>query len=86
MEYLDPGAVKQNLGWESVIEALKQMFTEGCETPLRHNHSMKVPGQSDSTMLIMPAWAPGKFSGIKVLNIYPDNADKGIPGIHGVFY
>lgn len=85
MEYINAEAVKENLNWESVITSLREMFAEGCETPLRHHHSMEVPGQSDGTMLIMPAWAPGKYSGIKVLNIYPDNADKGIPGIHGVF-
>ena len=39
------------------------------------------------TVLIMPAWTTGErgLLGIKVVNIYPGNATRGLPGLHATY-
>ena len=34
-------------------------------------------------MLLMPAWLPGRYAGLKLVNVYPDNSKKGLPTIMG---
>ncbi|MEP2454645.1 ornithine cyclodeaminase family protein, partial [Roseibium sp.] len=35
----------------------------------------------DATMLLMPAWVPGAFAGVKIVNVMPGNSDRGLPAI-----
>ncbi len=69
------------LPWPKLIEALKQQFREGCEVPDRHHHAMHVPGEVDATMLLMPAWQPGSRIGVKIVNVFPSNAQLKLPSI-----
>ncbi|AUQ60723.1 putative ornithine cyclodeaminase/mu-crystallin family protein (plasmid) [Phaeobacter inhibens] len=69
------------LTWPELIEAIRLQFKNGCEVPERHHHTIKTPGQSDATMLLMPAWQPGNRIGIKLVNVFPDNTQKGLPSI-----
>ena len=48
------------------------------------------PAQGDSdpgffTSLIMPAWLPGRYYGVKTINIAPGNARRGLPGLHASY-
>ena len=43
------------------------------------------PGAAGLTSLIMPAWLPGRFYGIKTVNIAPGNAALGLPGLHSSY-
>jgi len=83
MHYIDGDTVGRNLGWQDIVEALRKMFAEGCEAPPRHHHGMDIPGQQQATLLLMPAWLPGKYVGLKQLNVYPDNSKRGLPTITG---
>ncbi len=85
MEYFDSSTVKKHLPWSELVEALRQMFATGCEAPVRHHHPMDVPGREQATMLIMPAWLPGNYAGLKVVNVYPDNSERGLPTISGTY-
>ncbi|MFM9899708.1 MAG: ornithine cyclodeaminase family protein, partial [Polaromonas sp.] len=38
-----------------------------------------------NTVLIMPAWQPGKFMGIKTVNIFPGNSARGLPGLFSTY-
>lgn len=69
-----------------LVEALRSMFREGCEVPLRHAHAIDNgdPGSS-GTFLLMPAWQPGKKLGLKTVSIYPGNRDRGLPGLHSTY-
>lgn len=80
MRHFDAEATRAALPFPALIEALRQMFIEGCEVPQRHQHSV---GQ-DLTLLIMPAWQRGgknPLLGIKTVSIAPGNADRGLPGL-----
>jgi ornithine cyclodeaminase len=43
------------------------------------------PGGAKLTSLIMPAWLPGRYYGIKTINIAPGNAARGLPGLHASY-
>src|SRR5258708_18527567 len=73
------------LDFPSLIEALRQMFRAGGETPARHRHSIPVPGGGDASLLLMPAWQAGRHIGVKVLTIFPDNAALQKPSLTGAY-
>jgi ornithine cyclodeaminase len=83
MNYFDAEVIQKNLGWKDCVEALRRMFAQGCEAPVRHHHNVEVPGQQEGTMLLMPAWLPGKYMGLKLVNVFPDNPSKNLPTIMG---
>ena len=82
---LDAGEVRRLLDWDSTIAALEAMFRAGCEMPVRHHHTVKVPGAADATHLLMPAWSEGGYLGVKVVNVFPGNARANLPAVAGVY-
>lgn len=82
---LDADAVRATLDWPSMIAALGAMFRDGCTMPTRHHHTVHVPGTAAATLLLMPAWSEGGYLGVKVVNVFPDNAKHGLPAVTGVY-
>ena len=78
---IDAEAVREALAWKSLVEALRELFRKGCEAPVRHHHDVMVPGEPDATLLLMPAWVSGEYLGVKVANVFPGNAGRGMPAI-----
>jgi len=78
---LDAEQVKNALPWQALVDALNTMFINGCEMPLRHHHSIAVPGEEDATLLIMPAWTSGHYLGVKMANVFPSNRKQQLPSI-----
>lgn len=85
MHVLGPSEVKAALDFDALIEALRQTFRSGCEVPLRHHHTVPVPGGSDAALFLMPAWQIGRHIGIKLVTVFPDNAEKSIPSVMGAY-
>lgn len=86
MHILDPHQTACHLPFDSLIQAIDAMFIEGCNVPLRQNHTIECgPDQSAGTLLVMPAWQTGKYIGIKTVSIFPSNTACGLPGLHSVF-
>jgi ornithine cyclodeaminase/alanine dehydrogenase-like protein (mu-crystallin family) len=85
MLMLDELQTRDALGWPALVEAIASMFRSGCVMPIRHHHQMEVPGESDATLLLMPAWQPGTYSGVKVLSLFPDNTMRSLPAIFGTY-
>ncbi|WP_439528585.1 ornithine cyclodeaminase family protein [Pannonibacter sp.] len=73
------------LPYKALVEALREMFRAGCEMPVRHHHTMGVPGEPDATLLLMPAWTPGQYLGVKLVTVMPGNATRGLPSISGQY-
>ncbi|MCV0426686.1 MAG: ornithine cyclodeaminase family protein, partial [Roseibium sp.] len=69
------------LAFPDLIDALADIFRSGCVMPTRHHHDVEIPGEPDGTMLLMPAWVPGGFSGVKVANVVPGNSERGLPAV-----
>lgn len=85
MLILDPNQTRQALPWDALIAALAAMFKTGCVMPVRHHHSVAVPGEADATLLLMPAWQPGAYVGVKLVSVFPDNHLRSLPAIHGSY-
>lgn len=83
---MDAAAVRAALDWPSLIDALDAMFRDGCEAPTRHHHEVARDGQPDATLLLMPAWGKGAGAiGVKLVTVFPGNADRGLPAIAGSY-
>ena len=80
MRLVDAETTRRHLGFAPLIEALRQMFNEGCEVPLRHTHSV-----GEGTLLLMPAWRAGQRLGLKTVTIFPGNSALGQPGLHSIY-
>ena len=81
MKQFDRDATARRLDFPSLIAALERRFVEGCEVPARHVHAV-----GDAlTALVMPAWQPGRYFGLKVVNVAPGNAARGLPGLFATY-
>lgn len=85
MRILGPSEVIDALDFPSLVESLRQMFRTGAEMPARHHHTVPVPGGSDGTLLLMPAWQAGRHIGIKMVTVFPDNAAAQMPSVMGAY-
>lgn len=85
MLVLNEEQTRTALAWPALIEAIASMFTGDCVMPVRHHHDMEVPGESDATLLLMPAWLPGHYMGVKMVSVFPDNATRALPAIFGTY-
>jgi len=86
MIVIDAAATRQALPFDRLVEALRAQFADdSCVVPARHVHEIASPGGTPVTSLIMPAWQPGRYYGVKVVNIAPGNAARGLPGLHASY-
>jgi len=86
MRFIDAQATRDALPFDRLIPALRDLFATGCEVPLRHTHVLAdEQGGTAGTLLIMPAWQPGAYLGIKTVGIFPGNAQRGLPGLHSTY-
>lgn len=84
MEVISSEQVARLLAWPALIERIASAFVEGVEAPPRHHHAMHRK-DGEATMLLMPAWQAEGYVGVKVVNVYPQNASAGLPAIAGLY-
>ncbi|VVE41474.1 ornithine cyclodeaminase family protein [Pandoraea terrigena] len=86
MKFIDADATREALAFGPLLDALRSLFVSGCDVPLRHTHVIPEPDSDNAmTVLVMPAWQPGGYLGIKTVNIAPANARRGVPGLHSTY-
>jgi ornithine cyclodeaminase len=66
--------------YRDIVEALREGFRAGIETPVRHHHDIS----SVSTLLLMPAWS-SEWAGLKTVVFKSDNAAQGLPTIQASY-
>ncbi|WP_299204389.1 ornithine cyclodeaminase family protein [uncultured Amphritea sp.] len=79
---LNATQVREALPWDRLIEALNEIFTKKVCAPVRHHHSINVPNDPQATLLLMPAWLEGEYLGVKLVNVFPGNNARGLPGLN----
>jgi len=82
---IDETTTREQLGFATLIAALRRLFIAGCEVPLRHTHTIANPNGPAGTVLLMPAWRPGALFGLKTVTIFPGNSARGLPGLHSTY-
>jgi ornithine cyclodeaminase/alanine dehydrogenase-like protein (mu-crystallin family) len=89
MRIIDARATCDALPFARLVPALHRAFAAGCEVPPRQVHVVGETDDSVCTSLIMPAWSrPGsetRHYGVKIVNIAPGNARRGLPGLHASY-
>ncbi|MCE9661986.1 ornithine cyclodeaminase family protein [Halomonas sp. M5N1S17] len=85
MRIVSAEEVAASLPWPALVERLATTFRAGVESPPRHHHTMHRP-DGEATMLLMPAWERAGYIGVKMVNVFPQNADHGLPAISGVYF
>ena len=81
MQIIDAAAVIAASPPRDLTSALEAMFRDGCTAPVRHHHTVPVPGGPDATLLLMPAWRAGRYLGIKMVTIFPGNSARRLPAV-----
>lgn len=85
MRRIDADAVVAALDYGALIGRLREAFREGVTTPLRHHHTIPVPGAADATLLLMPAWQAGRHIGVKAATVFPSNSAHDLPSVMGLY-
>ncbi|RTE55258.1 ornithine cyclodeaminase family protein [Arenibacter aquaticus] len=79
--------IEQNTNFPNLINALREAFMDqDTLVPMRHHHDFPNPEvKEDSTLLLMPAWKPGKQAGVKIATVSPKNGQFNLPAIQGTY-
>ena len=85
--FIDGDFITKNTSFPELAEALRKTVAKSeMIVPLRHHHDFPNPGhEKDSTMLLMPAWNPGKSAGVKIVAVSPHNRERSLPTIQGTY-
>lgn len=79
------------LPWPVLIEDLRQAFAQGVTVPPRQVLRWPDGAGTEVMSLLMPAWSldpaqpGGGFYGVKLIQVAPGNAARGLPGLHGLY-
>jgi ornithine cyclodeaminase len=73
-----------------LMDALDEAFKSGLTAPRRHHHTIKTIDDdgntgNDATLLLMPCWDGTSGLGAKMVTVFPDNMDKGLPTVQGLY-
>lgn len=79
--------IENNTNFNELIAELRNKFaSNSILVPMRHHHDFPNPVvQEDSTLLLMPAWNPGKEAGVKIVTVSPKNGQFDLPSIQGTY-
>lgn len=85
MKMIDAASLRRSLTYPALIDAVEAAFCADVTVPVRHHHTIPVPGGTDATLLLMPAWTSGRHIGVKMVNVFPDNGARSLPSVMGVY-
>ena len=82
---IDAGLVRAATPWRQLIAALREAFGPEMVVPPRHHHALGVDAALPPVLLIMPAWRPGRYVGVKLVHVAGDNQHHGMPNLHSLY-
>jgi ornithine cyclodeaminase len=82
--------IDRSLDFPHLIDALAEAMRGGFFAPHRHHHPVQRAGEPVATHLLMPAWTEsasraGLYLGVKIVNVFPGNAARGLTAVTGVY-
>ena len=90
MRFFSADDIDRTLDFPALIDELSQAMRGGFVAPHRHHHPVQRAGEPIATCLLMPAWTEsasraGLYLGVKIVNVFPGNASRGLPAVTGVY-
>ena len=85
MRYMNAGQLESVLDYPSLIDAISAAFKGTVHQATRAHYTIDQPGGRDATLLLMPAWTPGGYIGVKSATIFPDNAKRTSPSVMATY-
>ena len=82
LRILDAAATRAALPFQALIPALRALFAAGCVVPPRHVH--EIGGARHLAASCRPG-SPGRYYGVKIVNIAAGNAARGLPALHASY-
>jgi ornithine cyclodeaminase len=82
---INAAQLQELLPWDELIDALDKIFVTNVVEPVRHHHTLNVPGDPPATLLLMPVWIEGNYLGVKQVAVFPGNSLRGQPGLNGSY-
>lgn len=91
MRIIEAKDIAAKLTPSKVADVLEAAFRANINTPVRHHHTFDREDSESATLLLMPAWHEyggaddSRYIGIKVVSVFPHNAQRSIPTITGTY-
>src|ERR1700680_5329676 len=85
MLVVDVGETERALPFGTLIPVRGEMCVSGGEAPSRHHHRIELDPEPNATLLLMPAWKPHDALGVKIVNVFPGNNKRGLPGLYSLY-
>ena len=79
--------IETNSNFSELVSEIKAGFaSKDIIIPQRHHHDFPNPVTGgETTLLLMPAWHPGRLSGVKMVTISPENSRFDLPAVQGSY-
>jgi alanine dehydrogenase len=84
MMHIDFDTVHRLAGVGSLIEPLRRAFVSRAVSPARAHYDLE-PLDRPRTLLLMPSWLPDGGIGVKIVTVFPDNTDRGLPSVNSAY-
>jgi ornithine cyclodeaminase len=84
MKHIDFDAVHRLAGVGSLVEPLRRAFVSQTVNPERAEYDLGAPDRPRA-LLLMPSWQPDGDIGVKIVTVFPDNADRGLPSVNAAY-
>jgi ornithine cyclodeaminase/alanine dehydrogenase-like protein (mu-crystallin family) len=81
----DAHATRAALPFSKLIPALREGLATKLEAPARHHHTIPRPDGTEAMLLLMPAWQQRGYLGVKIVAVFPGNADMSLPALHSTY-
>ncbi|MCY4632022.1 MAG: ornithine cyclodeaminase family protein [bacterium] len=83
VEIFDAAAIRAATPWPALMEAIAGLLADSrASAPERQIHPLPLPGGSEGSLLVMPAWRAGDVIGVKAVTYFPTNAGGPTPTIN----
>lgn len=84
MNYIDFDTVHRLAGVGSLVEPLRRAFASHAVSPERAHYDLEALGRP-RTLLLMPSWQPEGDIGVKIVTVFPENAERGLPSVNAAY-
>ena len=90
MRVVEADELTRLIDYPTLIDAIRAGFSGSIFAPPRHHHSLTRAGGAQASLILMPAWDLGRgtgdtFMGVKLVSVFPDNAQRGKPSVHATY-